>query len=442
MNSMELHEIGEIIRKVRKERRLRLEDLADENISPATISNIERGVPHVNPQRAVYLLEKLNIEIKDLPNLILEEKEKFKEDQFHLNSADLKREMGDVKGALAKLDSLKIGDDHPLAPTLYLMKGKCYRDLRNWKRNERHLYKGIQLASQRPDSSNTEAACFLELGLCQFLQNDLDAALKFTESGIDAFQPEGERLYVWHQLHANKGIYLERLGRTAAAMKVVEENWKDIDRMEKVYTTLTFYWLRSELNYRLEMYDEAAHYAVEGLELARINREFRSIFPLDIVLGNVYMQQGELEKAEECFMNALGCKDKLDDQKSISKVYIRLGILYKLQKQYDQAVQILEKAIGIGKKQNDVPRLTSAYIAMGELLLSCEKRREAIQYFSEALNLAKRHNLKKREYRVLYGLSRSWEPLDKQEFQKYMYNMYEVQGELREKEGVFFDEVD
>ncbi|MFD1434639.1 tetratricopeptide repeat protein [Kroppenstedtia eburnea] len=442
MNSLELHEIGEIIRRVRKERRLRLEDLADENISPATISNIERGVPHVNPQRAVYLLEKLNIEMKDLPDLILGEKEKFKEDQFHLNSADLKREMGDVQGAIAKLDSLEIGDDHPLAPTLYFLKGKCYRGLRNWKRAERNLYKGIQLASQRPDSSNIEAVCFLELGLCQYLQNDLDGALKFTESGIDAFQQEGERQYVWHQLHANKGIYLERLGRTAAAMKVVEENWKDIDRMEGVTAKLTFYWLRSELNYRLELYDEAAHYAVEGLELARINRKFSSIFPLAIVLGNVYLRLGELEKAEECFMNALGCNDKLDDQKSISKVYIRLGTLYKLKKQYDQAAQSLEKAIGIGKEQNDVPRLTSAYIAMGELLLSHEKKREAIEYFNEALSLAKKHNLKKREHRALYGLASSWENIDEQEFQKCMHNMYKIQGELRQNEGVFIDEVD
>ena len=61
MNSLELHEIGEIIRRVRKKRGFQLEDLADEKISPATISNIERGVPHVSYQRAMYLLEKLNL---------------------------------------------------------------------------------------------------------------------------------------------------------------------------------------------------------------------------------------------------------------------------------------------------------------------------------------------------------------------------------------------
>lgn len=47
MSLSHVNEVGSIIRKVRRERGLRLEDLADENIFPATISNIERGVSHV-----------------------------------------------------------------------------------------------------------------------------------------------------------------------------------------------------------------------------------------------------------------------------------------------------------------------------------------------------------------------------------------------------------
>ncbi len=43
MSTLDINELGEVIRKVRKERGLRLNDLADDNISQATISNIERG---------------------------------------------------------------------------------------------------------------------------------------------------------------------------------------------------------------------------------------------------------------------------------------------------------------------------------------------------------------------------------------------------------------
>lgn len=442
MNSLELHEIGEIIRRVRKERRLRLEDLADENISPATISNIERGVPHVNHERAMYLLEKLNLELKDLPKLIMGEKRKFDEYLYYLKSADIKREIGDIQGALEKLDSLQLSDDHPLAPMLFYLKGKCHKDLQNFNRAKRNLYKAIQLTSQQSDHTNIEAVSFLELAICEYFQNDLDNALKFTESGIDAFQHDGERQDAWYLLQANKGLYLERMGRIGSAMKVVEDNWDDLSKMENVQVKLVFYWLRSELNYRLEMDEEASRYAMEGLELARINRKFSSTHSLSTVLGSVYLRQGELDKAEDSFMNALGCIGKLESKESIANIYIRLGSLYKLKDQHDQAAQALEKAIQTGKEYNDIPRLTSAYIAMGELLLFKGQQREAVEYFNEALHFATKHNLKKREHRALYGLASSWKGIDEQEFQKCMTNMYELQGQLRQTERVFFDEVD
>lgn len=46
MESLQIRGIGEAIRSVRKSRGLRLEDVADDQISTATISNIERGVGH------------------------------------------------------------------------------------------------------------------------------------------------------------------------------------------------------------------------------------------------------------------------------------------------------------------------------------------------------------------------------------------------------------
>lgn len=141
-------------------------------------------------------------------------------------------------------------------------------------------------------------------------------------------------------------------------------------------------------------------------------------------------------------MNALGCIGRLESKESIANIYIRLGSLYKLKDQHDQAAQALEKAIQTGKEYNDIPRLTSAYIAMGELLLFKGQQREAVEYFNEALHFATKHNLKKREHRALYGLASSWKGIDEQEFQKCMTNMYELQGQLRQTERVFFDEVD
>ena len=84
----EMSEIGELIRRVRKLKGLRLEDLADENISPATISNVERGVSHVRQDKMFYLLEKLGISIEEIPTLLLEEKKEAETLKFELLFAE------------------------------------------------------------------------------------------------------------------------------------------------------------------------------------------------------------------------------------------------------------------------------------------------------------------------------------------------------------------
>ena len=54
-----------------------MEDVADENISPATVSNLERGVSHVKQEKMYYLLDKLGISIDKLPELIIDQKEEL-----------------------------------------------------------------------------------------------------------------------------------------------------------------------------------------------------------------------------------------------------------------------------------------------------------------------------------------------------------------------------
>ncbi|MFD1425567.1 transcriptional regulator with XRE-family HTH domain [Kroppenstedtia sanguinis] len=73
MGQLSFPEVGEIIGKIRRERGLRLEDLADENISPATISNLERGASHVRQEKMSYLLKKLDIPLERLPEMLLTE---------------------------------------------------------------------------------------------------------------------------------------------------------------------------------------------------------------------------------------------------------------------------------------------------------------------------------------------------------------------------------
>ncbi len=174
------------------------------------------------------------------------------------------------------------------------------------------FFNAIRLVHQgNPDrESNIEAAAYNELSLNSFGQNDMKQALKYTENGLAAFQSGGERPQYESILKRNRAIYLERLGRLGEAMQIVQEAWPQIPEMVQIETVLSFYWLRSDLLRRSQMFDEAVAYAKEGLELARINRHHDSMFDLWTVLGSVYMNKKQWDQAESSFEMALKLADK------------------------------------------------------------------------------------------------------------------------------------
>jgi transcriptional regulator with XRE-family HTH domain len=220
------HDIGQAIRRVRKDRNLRLEDLADDNISVATISNIERGVAHVKFDKVRYLLDKLNLEIKDLPDILMDNEQELREIRFKLNQADYVWRLGKNEEALRRVNELELSDKHPLAPFAYYVKGKALQLMGKYVKSERALYTAINLCNQKgyDKSDNIEAASFLEIGMCCFHQNDIQKALEFTESGLDAFNEKGERTHIKHILICNQLIFLERLGRISEGLNLISRS--------------------------------------------------------------------------------------------------------------------------------------------------------------------------------------------------------------------------
>ncbi|MFC4075208.1 helix-turn-helix domain-containing protein [Salinithrix halophila] len=444
MATLGINEMGSVIRKVRKERGLRLEDLADDNISPATISNLERGVPTVNPKKAIYLLNKLGIDVDQVPELLMEEKKRLKDMEFLIQLVQLKMEIGQLDEALSMLEQIDVEDKDPYSAVIHYLKGMCFRRKQKIEKAERSLYKGIQVASTKADKSNIEAACFAELSLCTYAYNDMERAISFTDSGIDAFVSDGDHQYIWFALHANKAIYLERLGRVAESMKIVEDIWPSFDKIDNINVFLTFYWLRSELLGRLQLYEDSLRYAIEGLDIARRNQHFSSIATLSTVSGSVYAKIKDFEKAKHYFDVALSCKDHITGRQ-LTTIYIQLSRLYKEQGKVEDALANAEKAVQNGDKHNDAPRLMEALFVMGDLHFDNKKKNEAIGFYERAWDIARNFSNKEKEYKALFSLAKCWHNVDEKEFHKYMYNMYQVQEQINrlgKEEGDFFDETE
>lgn len=435
LNPLELKEIGDIIRKVRKERGLRLEDLADDQISPATISNIERGVPHVRSDKVMYLLHKLEIPLDKLPEIMNGEQRELEDLRLRLLIVETLSDIGRQDEALEQLESLGIEDSHLLAPAAYYLRGKVLYRKKRWRQAERAFSNGIRLSEQQPhgDRNNMASTCYLMLGLCNYHLNNLEKALEYTDNGIKAYNPEGERPYTIYTLLRNKAIYLERLGRVVEGLKVIEEIWEDLPKIHQMETYLSLYWLKAELLRRSGVLDDALEVCLEGLHIARMNKEYGSLFDLWTVLGSIYVEKGEWENAEACFRLTMGIKSEQIQEDRLSATYTKLGLLYMHQKKWDEAKNFFSEAIKSGEKGNDIPHLVDALSSMGDLHRAQGNIDEAIPYYRRTAELSKKYRLREKEYEAWYRLAQCYEKKDEEEFRLCTVNMFKVREHVREQ---------
>jgi len=434
LQPLQIDKIGDVIRKIRKKRGLRLEDLADDNISPATISNIERSIPHVHPDKIRYLLSKLDLDLDALPKLIQEERHELERLRFRLTSIETLHDLGHADEALKRIDELSLDDTHDLAAAVYYLKGKCYITKGHLRRAERLLFNAIRLTGQQPEQqkNNLEAAAFCELGAVYFNQHRYEQALQYFENGLSAFHPDGERSQLRYMLLVNKATCLDRLGRTGEAFQTVEILWHDLPRIHHVHTVLKTYELRTELLLRQRLSEDAISCALEGLEIARLNQQYDRAFYLWTLLGNVYFQNRDWENAELCYCLALRLKNRLRDQRMILKAYTRLGLLYMTQQKWEQAKEQLEQALKLGRQHPYTPVYADALIAMGNYYRLRGEMMEAVDHYREAVKWARKNGDRKRERDALFHQAQCLREGDTDWFRSCLEELYRAEKALRE----------
>lgn len=154
------------------------------------------------------------------------------------------------------------------------------------------------------------------------------------------------------------------------------------------------------------------------------------------LLASVYMERGDLEKAEDCFhmISRLENKVSEQDEDKFITAYARLGVLYMKQNRKEAAREAMQKAVQLGKKHNDASRLTYVLQVLGDFYRLQDQKVEAIPYYREELQVAEKYGLKKTAYQAMFHLSQCLEEVDRQEFERMIRNMYNVQVEIHQEE--------
>lgn len=428
MRKLTLQEIGEMIRNIRKERGLRLEDLADHNISPATVSNIERGIAHVSPEKVSYLLKKLNLSEQHLPKMMVKKQQDLENLKFCFLLISTLNEIGLPDEALAQLDQLKLSDKHPFIAQVHYYKGKSLLHKKKWKQAERAFSHALHFSQQKTiKEPNIEAACYLYLGHTSYQQKNLEQALQYIEHGINVFTENEGEPQMKYLLYLNKITYLKQSNRITESYLLIKKIWKSIHSIHDIRTLISFYLLRAELAQKTGLFEEAIQIATTGIKIAKRNQQFMEMFDLWTILGETYLNLDQWERSRSCFKMAIRREKDISNPKKLSSVYLHLSILNIKQKDLQNAYSTLHSALQYATQASHVHQLTHCYLLLGDLCFSMNKTEEGMTHCQKGLEIAEKHHLKSREYQFWLTLAKHWEHQDEEAFFKCLKNLYRLQ---------------
>jgi tetratricopeptide (TPR) repeat protein len=430
MENLDLVKVRELFRSIRKSKQLYQQDLEEEGISAGTISNFELGRKKVSEEKIYRLFEKLGVNKRDLPHLLKEKKKKELDAltilKLDLKSIETEMDCGDHTKANRALKKLKLPTDHSYTAVTNYLKGKYYYKKQNWSKSHICLIQAIQLFDSYPEiqSTNIKAASFYELARIAYRQNNLDNALQCVENGLDAFEPDGERKHFKYHLLLSKAIYLERLDQINETMKILEQMWLHLDKID-TEIQLNMYDLQAKLYNKQQMYEKAVCYAWDGIEIARRGESYDRCFELWTTLGTSYNHLGEFNLSMKCFQTAGHLEGKIQRKFLSATNHFQLGLLYLEEENIKQAEEELQKAMQISKEENDLLKLCESHLGYARCKLKQNLQEEAIHHFEQAVQLAEKHSFRTQQRDIALELTKFYENKNPEKHYKYMTIFYQ-----------------
>ncbi|HLU86357.1 MAG TPA: helix-turn-helix transcriptional regulator [Taishania sp.] len=409
----------------------RMDDLADENLSRATISKIERNEDGVSNKKINYYLNRLGTtKEKLISELSATEKRKNKNIKYLLEGVEA---IIDQYGPDALSDSeiclqsIQIDSAHPQYAKKHYILGKVYRLKEKYDKAIEHLQKSAFNEYGHP---NMRASAFNDLGLLAHQENDVQQALSYIDQGLNICTPEGKRKYIRFTLLTNKVLILEKLGQRNQANEILESLWSEYDQIEKAPTKCQIHYLQANIYIDNEQHDEAIKLLNKAIELARINKLDEMSLTLWSALGRIHIRLGEYETAEKLLTIVI----KLGkNNRTIVRPLILLAATFIKQSKLEKAYKEIKLALQYAKRFNDSYKIIDAYVVLSDYFTAQKKYQEATVALNEALEKAQKHHYFERQYRILKRLAGIHQKIDRAKYEEALKAKHELEMILEER---------
>jgi tetratricopeptide (TPR) repeat protein len=380
-------ELGNLVRRIRKQKGLNLLDLADEKLSKSTLSRLENKQP-IEEDKMKLVLNKLKIKDEEIPGLVAEMRkdEAISRYMFRSIESQIRHEVLSFSEFNEKLALVL------LPGVASYLKGKRYFLKGNYQKSIKHYESTIN--SSEDDCcplSNVKASSLLDLSVIAYKDNNYRQALEYLGQGIEIFNDQGSKQNVRYSLYYNKALILEQLGLIEEADIAIEPAWRDLVIIQDVMTKIKVYQLKSSIMRHYKKYEDAYAILDEAFEIANMNDLADGSYYVLVDLGKITFELNRFDYSERCLKAALLLGPKLLKAKA-TEAHIVLSRTYLAQNQIQKAKEQINKAIKLAKKPKDANKLIQAKILLGSIFEKESNKYDACNTYKKALKLAEDYN--------------------------------------------------
>ncbi len=148
----------------------------------------------------------------------------------------------------------------------------------------------------------------------------------------------------------------------------------------------------SEVYSRQAKWELSFNYLGKADNLFKDENDVKGNAECENLMGTIFGDKGELQKAVEHFENALTFLEDNPDNVLKGKIEINLGIINNIQGKYDSALSYFRRALLNFEKAEDIRRVSEVRQDMGMVYTKKKEFREALSEFDLSLTAAKEIN--------------------------------------------------
>ena len=370
---MNILSLGEKIKKLRKEKNMTLKELAEDRITAAQISHIERDKSHTSYELLEYLSERLDVSI----DYLLETKE---------------------------MQSKKITDNLILQSEIYIKRDAL-------DEAEKEIHEIIEICEEYGLSENYGKCNYL-LGDIYLKRKDGATANFYFEKALFYFIKNDDKKRIFQcymniaNIYFDEEFYQVSLTNYYFAKDILEEiNIDDPDTYKELYSKISKCYMKlNDSEKSLEFIEK----------IGNIDNDYSPEQEIELLVlkAKKLLAEGEYVKSKDYFAKALKIIEKEENKDKLAQIYLTVGSIYAEMGDNEKFLEYSEKVYDIKKNDTDEYMMNSLYNII-QSYIDADDFEMAKKYSKLALAAAIKNKSKYDEYKAL----------------KYYCDIYKYKGE-------------